>query len=67
MRAISTKSTETVQNILGRLQNEISLEGGFNDTSPKSMMVKNQMVKVKKTFTELVGQLDRLNDLKEID
>ena len=64
---MATKSTETVQNILGRLQNEISLEGKFNDTSPKSMRVKRQMVKVKKTFTELIGQLDRLNDLKEID
>lgn len=64
---MSTKSTETVQNILGRLQYEISLEGNFNDNSAKSMRVKRQMVKVKKTFTELIGQLDRLNDLKEID
>ena len=64
---MSTKSTETTQNILARLQNEISLEGKFKDTSPKSMRVKKQMVKVKKTFTELIGQLDRLNDLKEID
>ena len=64
---MSTKSTETVQNILGRLQHEVSLEGKFNDSSPKSMRVKKQMVKVKKTFTELVGQLDMLNDLKEID
>ena len=63
----TTKSTETVQNILGRLQHEVSLEGAFNDSSPKSMRVKRQMVKVKKTFIELLGALDRLNDLKEID
>ena len=61
-----TKSTETVQNIISRLQHEVSLEGNFNDNSPRSMRVKNQMVKVKKTFTQLIGQLDRLNDLKEI-
>ena len=67
MQALNTKSTETAQNILGRLQHEISLEGKFNDSSPKSMRVKRQMVKVKKTFTDLIGQLDRLNDLKEID
>ena len=64
---MNTKSTETAQNILGRLQQEVSLEGKFNDSSAKSMRVKKQMVKVKKTFIELVGQLDRLNDLKEID
>ena len=64
---MTTKSTETTQNILGRLQNEVSLEGKFNDRSPKSMRVKRQMVKVKKTFIELIGQLDRLNDLKEMD
>ena len=63
---MATKSTETVQNVLDRLQHEVSLEGNFNDATPKSMRVKKQMVKVKKTFAELVGQLDRLNDLKEI-
>lgn len=64
---MTTKSTETAQNILIRIESELSLEGKFNDNSTKSMRVKKQMVKVKKTFTELIGQLDRLNDLKDID
>ena len=55
---MTTKSTETTQNILGRLQHEVSLEGEFSDSSPRSMRVKNQMVKVKKTFIDLVGQLE---------
>jgi hypothetical protein len=64
---MTTKSTETTQNILSKLQHEMSLEGKFNDSTPKSMRVKKQMVRVKKNFTELIGHLDRLNDLKEID
>ena len=62
---MNTKSTETAQNIIGRLSKEISLEGSFNDSSPKSILVKHKMLKVRVTLLQLLGQLDELNTIKE--
>lgn len=56
---LTPKSTETVQNIISRLDKEIELEG---EPSPE---LKKQFHKVQLTMAKLKWQLDVLNDMKK--
>lgn len=56
---MANKNTETMQNIVSRLAEELVLEA---EKPTKAM--KAQLAKVRKTFIELTHQLDVLNDMK---